>query len=68
MAKENKLLVWQWRTICWCGGGKKIVGVAEENKLFRQKKGNDMACKHCEISTFIKDNGIALFFCARNMA
>ena len=25
-------------------------------------KGNDMACKHCEISTFIKDNGVDLFF------
>ena len=24
-------------------------------------KGNDMACKRCEISTFIKDNGIDLF-------
>ena len=26
-------------------------------------KGNDMACMHCEISTFIKDNGVDLFFC-----
>ena len=25
-------------------------------------KGNDMACKHCEILTFITDNGIDLFF------
>ena len=25
-------------------------------------KGNDMACNHCEISTFIKDNGVDLFF------
>ena len=25
-------------------------------------KNNDMACKHCEISTFIKGNGIDLFF------
>ena len=25
-------------------------------------KGNDMACKRCEISTFVKDNGIDLFF------
>ena len=25
-------------------------------------KGNDMACKRCEISMFIKDNGIDLFF------
>ena len=25
-------------------------------------KGDDMACKHCEISTFIKDNGVDLFF------
>ena len=25
-------------------------------------KGNDMACKHCEISTFIKDNGVDLVF------
>ena len=24
-------------------------------------KGNDMACKHCELSTFIKDNGFDLF-------
>ena len=24
--------------------------------------GNDMACKRCEISTFIKDNGVDLFF------
>ena len=25
-------------------------------------KGNDMACKRCEISTFIKDNAVDLFF------
>ena len=25
-------------------------------------KGNDMACKHCEISTYAKGNGIDLFF------
>ena len=25
-------------------------------------KVNDMACIHCEISTFIKDNGVDLFF------
>ena len=25
-------------------------------------KGRDMACKRCEISTFIKDNGVDLFF------
>ena len=25
-------------------------------------KGNIMACKRCEISTFIKDNGVDLFF------
>ena len=25
-------------------------------------KSNDMACKRCEISTFIKDNGVDLFF------
>ena len=25
-------------------------------------KGNDMACKRCEISTFIKDNGVDIFF------
>ena len=25
-------------------------------------KGNDMACKRCEISTFIKGNGVDLFF------
>ena len=36
-------------------------------------KGNDMACKRCEISTFIKDNGVDLIFffffvCDRNMA
>ena len=24
-------------------------------------KGNDMACKRCETSTFIKDNGVDLF-------
>ena len=24
-------------------------------------KGNDMACKRCEMSTFIKDNGVDLF-------
>ena len=24
-------------------------------------KGNDMACKRCETSSFIKDNGIDLF-------
>ena len=26
-------------------------------------KDNDMACKHCEMSTFIKDNCVDLFFC-----
>ena len=31
-------------------------------------KGNDMACKRCEISTFIKDSGVDLFFYDRNMA
>ena len=25
-------------------------------------KGNDIACKRCETSTFIKDNGVDLFF------
>ena len=25
-------------------------------------KGNDMACKRCEISTFLKNNGVDLFF------
>ena len=25
-------------------------------------KGNDIICKRCEISTFIKDNGVDLFF------
>ena len=25
-------------------------------------KGNDMACRRCEISTIIKDNGVDLFF------
>ena len=25
-------------------------------------KGNDMACKRCEITTFIKDNGVDLYF------
>ena len=25
-------------------------------------RGNDMACKRCKISTFIKDNGADLFF------
>ena len=25
-------------------------------------KGNDMACKRCEISTFMKDNVVDLFF------
>ena len=25
-------------------------------------KGNDMACNRCEISTFIKDNAVDLFF------
>ena len=25
-------------------------------------KGTDMACKRCEISTFIKDNDVDLFF------
>ena len=24
-------------------------------------KGNDMACKRCEISSFVKDNGLCLF-------
>ena len=31
-------------------------------------KGNDMASKRCEISTFIKDNGVDPFFCERNVA
>ena len=31
-------------------------------------KGNDMAGRRCEISTFIKDNGVDLFFCDRNVA
>ena len=31
-------------------------------------KGNHMACKRCEISTSMNDNGIDLFFCDRNMA
>ena len=26
-----------------------------------QSKGNDMVCQRCEISTFIKDNGVDLF-------
>ena len=29
-------------------------------------KGNDMACRRCEISTFFKDNGVE-FFCDRSM-
>ena len=28
----------------------------------QSEKGNDMARKHCETSTFIKDNGVELFF------
>ena len=31
-------------------------------------KGNDTASIPCEISTFIKDNGVDLFFCDRNVA
>ena len=31
-------------------------------------KGNYMACKRCEISTFIKDNDVDLILCDRNMA
>ena len=31
-------------------------------------KGNDMACNRCEVPTFIKDKGVVLFFCERNMA
>ena len=31
-------------------------------------RGKDVACMRCEISTFIKDNGVDLFFCERNMA
>ena len=31
-------------------------------------KVNHMACHRCEISTFVKDNGVDLFFCDRNMA
>ena len=27
----------------------------------QSEKGNDMACKRCEISTFIKDNDVDLF-------
>ena len=30
--------------------------------LAQSLKGNDAACKRCEISTFIKDNGVELFF------
>ena len=30
--------------------------------VWQSVKGNDMGCKHCEISTFIKDNGIEIFF------
>ena len=33
--------------------------VASFNAL--SEKGNDMTCKHCEISTFIKDNSVDLF-------
>ena len=29
-------------------------------------KGNDMACKRFEISTFIKDNGVDLFLCLKH--
>ena len=29
-------------------------------------KGNDMACRRCEISTFIKDNGIASFLVTKH--
>ena len=29
-------------------------------------KGNDMACNRCEISTFIKDNGVDLFLCLKH--
>ena len=29
---------------------------------------NDMACNRCEISMFIEDNGVDLFFCDGNMA
>ena len=28
----------------------------------QSEEGNDMACKRCEISTFIKDNAIDIFF------
>ena len=27
----------------------------------QSEKGNDMACIHCKISTYIKDNGVDLF-------
>ena len=37
-----------------------IVGSFNHNA--QSVKGNDMACKRCEISTFIKDNGVDLFF------
>ena len=30
-------------------------------------KGNDMACKRCEISTFIKDNGVDLFLLLKHV-
>ena len=47
------------------------IGVKRKKKKFpsfivasfnaQSVKGNDMACKRCEISTFIKDNGVDLF-------
>ena len=33
MMLSSELLIWWLRINCWCGGGKKIVGLAEENKL-----------------------------------
>ena len=41
-------------------------GSGSTNKLFckcflQSVRGNDMACKSCEISTFTKDNGVDLF-------
>ena len=42
--------------------GKKLHSFIVASFNAQSVKGNDMACKRCEISTFIKDNSIDIFF------
>ena len=43
--------------LCFCA---RISGIWYASFNAQSVKGNDMACKRCEISTFIKDNGVNL--------